>query len=134
MGAEFEHWDETRTCPQCRGTLRAYHEADIRMLACMACEWTVLVWENTYGPGPTISLFDQVTRDRAEQATLDGAFEKCARCQGARWICEAHPSRPWPHDDCAGPGDPCPICNVAEPAEMPPDFRSLIESKGEHDE
>jgi hypothetical protein len=23
------------------------------------------------------------------------------------WICEAHPDRPWPHDDCAGPGTPC---------------------------
>jgi hypothetical protein len=25
----------------------------------------------------------------------------------AGWICEAHPDRPWPHDDCAGPGAPC---------------------------
>jgi hypothetical protein len=25
------------------------------------------------------------------------------------WICEAHPDHPWPHDDCAGPGEQC--CN-----------------------
>jgi hypothetical protein len=23
------------------------------------------------------------------------------------WICEAHPDHPWPHDDCAGPGEQC---------------------------
>jgi hypothetical protein len=23
------------------------------------------------------------------------------------WICEAHPERPWPHDDCSGPGMQC---------------------------
>ena len=22
------------------------------------------------------------------------------------WMCEQHPGRPWPHDDCAGPGMP----------------------------
>src|SRR5687767_12042224 len=28
------------------------------------------------------------------------------------WICEAHPDQPWPHDDCAGPGEQChnPAC------------------------
>lgn len=30
----------------------------------------------------------------------------CPQCQ-AGWICEAHPDRGWPHDDCAGPGMPC---------------------------
>jgi hypothetical protein len=24
------------------------------------------------------------------------------------WICEQHPDMPWPHDDCAGPGELCP--------------------------
>jgi hypothetical protein len=39
------------------------------------------------------------------------------------WICETHPDRPWPHDDCAGPGMPCldPHChfgrqNIADTA------------------
>jgi hypothetical protein len=26
----------------------------------------------------------------------------CTRCRGERWVCEAHPDKPWPHDDCAG--------------------------------
>jgi hypothetical protein len=28
------------------------------------------------------------------------------------WICEAHPERPWPHEDCPGPGMQCdnPAC------------------------
>ena len=24
------------------------------------------------------------------------------------WVCEAHPDKPFPHDDCAGPGMPSP--------------------------
>src|SRR5438445_13715732 len=35
----------------------------------------------------------------------DPSTEGC-HCE-AGWICEAHPDRPWPHDDCAGPGVPC---------------------------
>ena len=23
------------------------------------------------------------------------------------WVCEKHPAKPFPHDDCAGPGMPC---------------------------
>jgi hypothetical protein len=23
------------------------------------------------------------------------------------WLCSRHSDRPWPHDDCAGPGEPC---------------------------
>ena len=48
------------------------------------------------------------------------ARECCARCQDARWICEQHPKRPWPHDDCAGPGEPCPICNDVNPPRWTP--------------
>jgi hypothetical protein len=34
-----------------------------------------------------------------------------AMCEcNAGWICGAHPERGWPHDDCAGPGVPCPRC------------------------
>lgn len=25
------------------------------------------------------------------------------------WICEAHPERGFPHDDCPGPGMPCQV-------------------------
>lgn len=35
--------------------------------------------------------------------------EKCI-CGGGGWICEQHPDRTWPHDNCAGPGMPC-VCN-----------------------
>jgi len=32
----------------------------------------------------------------------------CGTCDHG-WICEAHPDRPWPHDDCTGPGIPCDV-------------------------
>lgn len=32
------------------------------------------------------------------------------------WICEQHPDKPWPHDDCAGPG--MPKVEPVEPAEV----------------
>jgi hypothetical protein len=39
----------------------------------------------------------------------------CARCADTRWVCEAHPDRPWedsPRSCCCGaPGEPCPVCN-----------------------
>lgn len=31
----------------------------------------------------------------------------CSTGEMAGWCCEAHPSEPFPHDDCAGPGMPC---------------------------
>lgn len=33
----------------------------------------------------------------------------CKTGGGVGWICEEHPDRPWPHDDCAGPGMPCDV-------------------------
>ncbi len=39
---------------------------------------------------------------------------ECSRCgypEGNGWICEEHSEKGWPHDACAGPGDPCPVCN-----------------------
>lgn len=35
----------------------------------------------------------------------------CPRCNGTYWLCEAHPDKPFEHDGCPGPGDPCPDCN-----------------------
>jgi DNA-directed RNA polymerase subunit RPC12/RpoP len=32
----------------------------------------------------------------------------CGKCTNG-WICEAHPDRAWPHDDCEGPGMPCDV-------------------------
>ena len=37
----------------------------------------------------------------------------CGRCKDG-WNCEAHPNKPWPHDDCAGPGMQCDIQTVRE--------------------
>ena len=41
-------------------------------------------------------------------------MKECPRCDGCRWVCEAHPDRPWlgvRACNCGTPGDPCPICN-----------------------
>jgi hypothetical protein len=48
-----------------------------------------------------------------------------ARCaQG--WVCEAHPDRPWPHEDCAGvpcPSMHCPWWRGPIPAALKTDDR-----------
>jgi hypothetical protein len=49
----------------------------------------------------------------------------CARCDRCRWVCEAHPERPWEGETACGCGEagaPCPICNDAAPPKMPPGF------------
>jgi hypothetical protein len=42
----------------------------------------------------------------------------CPRCYDTRWVCEAHPERPWEGGPracgCGAPGEPCPICNRPE--------------------
>jgi hypothetical protein len=37
-------------------------------------------------------------------------MDRLCKCDGGGWVCEQHPEREWPHDDCAGPGEPC-TCN-----------------------
>jgi hypothetical protein len=39
------------------------------------------------------------SRSEAEAAPGVTAFFR-------KWVCEQHPDKPWPHDDCAGPGMP----------------------------
>jgi hypothetical protein len=49
------------------------------------------------------------------------------------WICEQHPDRGWPHDDCGGPGVPCPSCNQESPPRLPSDWVTIArvdEKKG----
>jgi hypothetical protein len=53
----------------------------------------------------------------------------CTQCRNARWVCEAHPQRPWGDVEGAcnlcGCGMPCPKCNAGdglEPPEMAPGF------------
>ena len=47
----------------------------------------------------------------------------CSRCRHERWICEAHPERPWPPDDCPGLGETCLACNTGEPPNRKPATR-----------
>jgi hypothetical protein len=39
-----------------------------------------------------------------------------------REVCENHPRLAWPSECDCGAGDPCPVCNVAEPPAMPDNF------------
>lgn len=39
----------------------------------------------------------------------------CPLCGDEAWMCEKHSDRGWPHDECVGPGMPCPDCNASDP-------------------
>jgi hypothetical protein len=61
--------------------------------------------------------------------TSPSSREDCAMCKNARWVCEAHPDRPWGVEGgcrCGGAGMPCDFCNPAggldDPPDMPPGF------------
>jgi hypothetical protein len=47
------------------------------------------------------------------------------RCDDG-WICEGHPDRGWPHDDCGCPGVPCPVCNRQSPPRLPSDWATIV--------
>ena len=49
----------------------------------------------------------------------------CDRCKGARWICEAHPWKPFPHDACSGPGEACPECVGNRKPPLPDEWVSI---------
>jgi hypothetical protein len=42
--------------------------------------------------------------------------------QGRALVCENHPRLAWPSECSCGAGDPCPVCNVAGPPQMPEGF------------
>ncbi len=46
----------------------------------------------------------------------------CPICKGARFVCENHPRLAWPDECDCGAGDPCPVCNLADPPAMPEGF------------
>jgi hypothetical protein len=50
----------------------------------------------------------------------------CPICKGLLWLCEEHPTRGWPHDDCPGPGFPC-KCNSTGRVEWAEVFASVDE-------
>ncbi|WP_316172162.1 MULTISPECIES: hypothetical protein [unclassified Bradyrhizobium] len=66
----------------------------------------------------------------ADQIDGKSGLERCPRCDGTRWICEAHPDLPWEDSPrgcrCGAPGDPCPVCNRAD-ADTPPELPSGFE-------
>jgi hypothetical protein len=51
-------------------------------------------------------------------------LELCLRCHNLRFICEEHHWLPWPHEDCRGPGVPCPHCNRGQRPRLPVGFHS----------
>ena len=52
------------------------------------------------------------------------------------WICEAHPDRGWPHEDCLGPGmncrnPDCPWWIGTKPAALsPPEWTDVVTTEG----
>jgi len=48
--------------------------------------------------------------------------DRCPLCHGSRFVCENHPRLSWPAECNCGAGDPCPVCNMAEPPVMPDNF------------
>jgi hypothetical protein len=56
---------------------------------------------------------------------------KCARCDGCRWVYEAHRERPLEGPvACGAAGMPCPICNTGDPPEIPPGFKVDTDENG----
>jgi hypothetical protein len=58
----------------------------------------------------------------------------CVRCAGYRWVCEAHPERPWdgPHAcGCGAPGDHVPGLRVDNDTlpELPEGFIIDVKAK-----
>lgn len=60
--------------------------------------------------------------ERARSRLEESREGTCPVCHGARWVCENHPRLAWPDECECGAGKPCPVCNVAEPPEMDPEF------------
>jgi hypothetical protein len=92
--------------------------------ACPRCH-TVHLVEQPYTDRTTAERFHLYVTCQGLKYFV-GQVAACRRCTGARWICEQHPDRPWPHDACAGPGEPCPRCNRGARPEMGPGWSSLI--------
>ena len=70
----------------------------------------------------------------AEATAVRGVLEAdgwiCGWCLGSRWICDAHPDRPYRHDGCGGHGNACPGCNPGSPPLPSPDTTSFVTRSG----
>lgn len=50
----------------------------------------------------------------------------CPFCKDARWVCEAHPNKPWGIEGecgCGEPGMPCRFCNPCGGPDDAPDMQ-----------
>lgn len=54
----------------------------------------------------------------------------CARCHGAGWVCEEHPTEPMDHDRCGGPGMLC-TCPIGQDLEQRLDKRRAPAATGD---
>ena len=66
-------------------------------------------------------MIDVPPQNHARPSLSTGAL--CPLCDGARWVCEAHPDRPWGVEGecgCGEPGMPC-VCNPSSGRDDPPD-------------
>lgn len=75
---DFQRFNETRTCPKCGGSLRAYNKYDFVVLACLSCSWGVA---NDLVPPEGFLLVD-AAEDRREHRALLEAFKVIQREQG----------------------------------------------------
>lgn len=96
-----------------------------RVFDCALCSegesgWRVeLLRDGTVYASRRFTMYEEATR-HAEQLRTDVTMADCARCRGIGWICEEHQEQPFPHDACAGPGEPCPVCNRGNPPDRQP--------------
>jgi hypothetical protein len=49
---------------------------------------------------------DFLTRGWQDTGASLAVSSSCEHCANG-WTCEEHADRPWPHDDCSSPGQPC---------------------------
>lgn len=61
----------------------------------------------------------------------------CPYCRETKWVCEAHPNRPWTGEGfcgCGSAGMPCPECQPETSRDQPPvvsqALRSVIRAAG----
>lgn len=67
----------------------------------------------------------------SQSPRVSAAIAMCPRCRDERFVCEQHPTQPWPHDDCAGPGVPCPLCNAGDRPDLPDGFKVIATTREE---
>src|SRR5687767_7684065 len=92
---------------------------------CPNCD-QVHVVEQPYAQVTTAERIHLYVTCQGQRYFVGQVQASCPRCADIRWICEAHPDRPWPHNGCAGPGEPCPRCNRGARPDMGPEWTSVI--------